>query len=172
MAHALRKAPVSAPPTPKAPPEQQLQKVAQQVVEEARMVLPGIQALFGFQLIAVFNARFTDLSQLDQRLHFVSMLLVALATALIMTPAAYHRQVEPGGASAFFVRLASALVTVAMAPLALGLALDVYILGQLIFASTPVAVAFAVALLLVFAGLWFLFPWLALRRGAPETGRG
>ena len=25
------------------------------LIEEARMVLPGIQALFGFQLIAVFN---------------------------------------------------------------------------------------------------------------------
>jgi hypothetical protein len=172
MAHALRRAPVSAPPPPKPPPEQQLQKVAQQVVEEARMVLPGIQALFGFQLIAAFNARFTDLSQLDQRLHFVSMLLVALAAALIMTPAAYHRQVEPGGASAFFVRLASTLVTVAMAPLALGLCLDVYIIGQLIFASTAVAVVFALALLLVFTALWFVFPWLALRLRSPETHHG
>ena len=27
----------------------------QQTLEEARMVLPGVQALFGFQLIAVFS---------------------------------------------------------------------------------------------------------------------
>jgi hypothetical protein len=31
------------------------------LIEEARMVLPGIQALFGFQLIAVFNDGFRDL---------------------------------------------------------------------------------------------------------------
>lgn len=32
-----------------------LSQAAQHLLEECRMVLPGIQALFGFQLIAVFN---------------------------------------------------------------------------------------------------------------------
>ena len=31
------------------------EKMAREAIEEARMVLPGIQALFGFQLIAVFS---------------------------------------------------------------------------------------------------------------------
>ncbi len=31
--------------------------------DEARMVLPGVQAILGFQLIAVFNQRFQDLSE-------------------------------------------------------------------------------------------------------------
>ena len=35
-----------------------LEKVVEHLEEEARMILPGIQALFGFQLIAVFNQRF------------------------------------------------------------------------------------------------------------------
>src|SRR4029077_15687373 len=35
-----------------------LETEVEQALEEARMVLPGIQALFGFQLIAVFNQRF------------------------------------------------------------------------------------------------------------------
>ena len=30
------------------------------ILEECRMVLPGIQALFGFQLIAVFNSTFAE----------------------------------------------------------------------------------------------------------------
>jgi len=64
-----------------------LQKQAQQTIEEARMVLPGIQALFGFQLIAIFNARFEELTLHEQYLHFSALLLVALAIALIMAPA-------------------------------------------------------------------------------------
>ena len=36
-------------------PDERVEKMAQEAIEEARMVLPGIQALFGFQLIAVFN---------------------------------------------------------------------------------------------------------------------
>jgi hypothetical protein len=57
------------------------------------MVLPGIQALFGFQLIAVFNERFKELTEDEQLIHF-SAVLVTIAIALIMTPAAYHRLAE------------------------------------------------------------------------------
>ena len=77
-------------------PDEQTEKMAQEAIEEARMVLPGIQALFGFQLIAVFNERFKQLPDDEQRLHFAAIILIAVAIAVIMTPAAYHRQVEPG----------------------------------------------------------------------------
>ena len=46
-----------------------LEEEARQVVEEARMVLPGIQALFGFQLVAVFNQRYTELPDSEQFVH-------------------------------------------------------------------------------------------------------
>ena len=38
--------------------EVRLDSAASHLLEECRMVLPGIQALFGFQLIAVFNDGF------------------------------------------------------------------------------------------------------------------
>ena len=38
--------------------DEQADKTGRQAIEEARMVVRGIQALFGFQLIAVFNERF------------------------------------------------------------------------------------------------------------------
>ena len=72
-------------------PVHQTENLAQEAIEEARMMLPGIQALFGFQLIAVFNERFHQLTEADQVLHYIALLLVALAIAIIMTPAAYHR---------------------------------------------------------------------------------
>lgn len=56
-----------------------LSQAATYLLEECRMVLPGIQAIFGFQLIAVFNSRFEDLSQAFQRAHFVSLTSVAVA---------------------------------------------------------------------------------------------
>src|ERR1700674_1041889 len=84
--------------------DEQTDKIGREAIEEARMVLPGIQALFGFQLIAVFNERFRQLPTPEQAMHFAAILLIALAIALIMTPAAYHRQVEPGSVSAFFVK--------------------------------------------------------------------
>ena len=38
-----------------------LKDVTRDPVEEARMVVPAIQALFGFQTMAVFNNRFAEL---------------------------------------------------------------------------------------------------------------
>ena len=64
------------------------------------MVLPGVQALFGFQLIAVFSDGFTArLTRSEQGLHLLALTLVAVAGALVMTPAAYHRQTGPREAS-------------------------------------------------------------------------
>ena len=40
------------------------------------MVLPGIQALFGFQLIAVFIERFKELTEDEQLIHFSATVLV------------------------------------------------------------------------------------------------
>ena len=97
-----------------------LEEEATHVTDEARMVLPGVQAVLGFQLIAVFNQRFQDLSAGEQLLHLAAFLLMALAMGMLMTPAAYHRQVERGCVSRRFVELSSTLLTVAMLPLIAG----------------------------------------------------
>ena len=127
------------------------------------MVVPGIQALFGFQLIAAFNERFHQLGATEQIIHFLALILVALSVAIIMTPAAYHRLVEQGSVSQFFVRLASCLIAIAMVPLMIALCLEVYVIGYLILASHGISIAVASALFIIFAGLWFVFPFAARR---------
>jgi hypothetical protein len=97
-----------------------LEEEIRTVIEEARMVLPGIQAFFGFQLIAVFNNRFQELTHTEQVLHLIALLLLAVSIALIMTPAAYHRIAERGMVSRRFVELASRFLECAMLPLMLG----------------------------------------------------
>jgi hypothetical protein len=87
--------------------DDQTDKSGREAIEEARIVLPGIQALFGFQLIAVFNQRFKELTEDERLIHFSATLLVTIAIALIMTPAAYHRLAEQSTISKFFVWLTS-----------------------------------------------------------------
>jgi hypothetical protein len=142
------------------------EKLARATIEEARMVLPGIQALFGFQLIAVFNERFKGLSEGEQLIHLAAAVLIAVAIALIMTPAAYHRQVERATVSSFFVAFASRLITTAMVPLMLGLCLEMYLLGRLIVGNVALSMVVAGGLLATFAGLWFVLPWFMARRRA------
>jgi hypothetical protein len=156
-----------------------LEQRAQSAHQEARMVLPGIQALFGFQLIAAFNTRFHDLDGADRVIHLSALVLVALAIALIMTPAAYHRICEPGRTSLFFVRLASALVAAAMVPLLLGISLDIYVVTRMALPEEDLrlGVTLAAAAFAMFVSLWMAFPYwrrrnLHLRADMRRLGRG
>src|SRR5512135_2940883 len=93
-------------------------KAALMLIEECRMILPGIQTLFGFQLIAVFNSTFSDkLSPLEQRLHLLSIALIGVAIVIIMTPAAYHRQTDPHAITQQFINLSTRLLLLSTAPL-------------------------------------------------------
>jgi hypothetical protein len=138
------------------------ERMAMAAIEEARMVLPGIQALFGFQLIAVFNEAFRQLEPGEQLLHFLSLVLVAVAIAIIMTPAAYNRLVERGSLSDFFVRLASCLIAIAMVPLMIAVCVEVYLLGRVILHGQWISAAVAAFLLIIFSGLWYAFPFAML----------
>lgn len=144
-----------------------LAQVVSQILEECRMVLPGIQALFGFQLIAVFNHRFTQIPFGHQVTHLCATGLVALAAALVMTPAAYHRTAEPHGVSDRFVRLSSRLLLLSMVLLAAGVSLDFFIISSMILDNPTLCTLLACGLFAALAGLWFVFPnW----RSAPPTG--
>ena len=91
-------------------------------------------------------------------------MLSTVAIALIMTPAAYHRQVHPGTVDSFFVNLASRFTTAAMVPLMVGLCLDVYLLARIVLDSPTLGGAIALVLLAMFAGLWFVFPYVMRQR--------
>ena len=118
-------------------------------------------------MIAVFNERFIELTEDEQFIHFSATVLVTIAIALIMTPAAYHRLAEQTTISKFFVWLASWLIAAAMVPLMLGLTLEVYLLGLLVIGDPKTSLAVSTALFGVFSLLWFVFP-LAMRLFHPQ----
>ena len=135
-----------------------LEEEATHVTDEARMVLPGVQAVLGFQLVAVFNQRFLEFSSAEQLVHLAAFLLVALAMGLMMTPAAYHRQVERGRVSRRFINLSSTLLTFAMLPLIVGICLDTYLIARLILGAPSMAMTVAGVVAAVLAGLWYGVP--------------
>jgi Na+/melibiose symporter-like transporter len=135
-----------------------LEQAATHLLEECRMVLPGVQALLGFQLVAVFSNGFPSLSAGEQLLHLIAILCVVLAVALVMAPAALHRRREPQTISSQFLQISSRLLMWSMAPLASGTTLDVYIVARVITRSTTEATAAALVALAIFAILWGIFP--------------
>jgi uncharacterized membrane protein len=138
-----------------------LSEAVTHLLEECRMVLPGVQALFGFQLIAVFNSTFREkLTSTEQIIHLVAIGLVTMAVALIMAPAAYHRQTNPEEATETFIRLATYLLLCAMFPLMVGITLDFYLIARLILENNTLSLLLSIALMIWFATLWFFLPRL------------
>jgi hypothetical protein len=142
-----------------------------QVLTEARVVLPGAQALLGFQFIAVLADGFEKLPETSRQLHLVSLVLLALSTVLLMTPAAYHRVVEQGQDTEHFHRFASRLVLMAMVPLGLAVATDAYIVVEKVTHSSSLALLTTLVLLGFFYGCWFGYTTYARKSRAPASPR-
>jgi hypothetical protein len=128
------------------------------VIEEARMVIPGVQALFGFQTMAVFNNRFTELPGSGVACYLAGLGLMALAIALLMAPAAYHRIAERGQVSRRMINLASRFISIGLVPLMLGLALDIYVVCLAALDDARIALGAGIAALAVFGFFWLVFP--------------
>jgi hypothetical protein len=141
-----------------------LDSAARHILEECRMVLPGIQALFGFQLIAVFNQGFAEkLSAPQQQLHMLSIVLTVFAVALVMTPAALHRQVDPMAVDRLFIKSSTLLLLLSMFPLSLSICVEIYLIAYVITQSFWLSLLISMGLLMHFFILWLLFPHLTKR---------
>ncbi|MGA9994302.1 MAG: DUF6328 family protein [Pyrinomonadaceae bacterium] len=127
----------------------------EQVLTEARMVLPGAQALLGFQFATMLVEGFEKLPVSSRYVHLISLFFIALSIIFLMTPAAYHRLVERGEATQHFHRFASRMLLAAMIPLALGIAGDLFVVMRKVTESMKLGVTGAVITLVIFYGFWF-----------------
>jgi uncharacterized protein DUF6328 len=147
------------PPGPGPKEREPLTESVTHTVEEARMLIPGVTAFLGFQLVAVFNNAFSQkLTHDEQMLHIGAMFVTLIALLLLLTPAAYHRQAESGWVSQGFVNLSSRLITGATPLFALGMTLDFYLLVRAVSESATLALVMALAIFMIAAVLWYGVP--------------
>jgi hypothetical protein len=141
-----------------------LSKQIDQMLTEARTILPGAQALLGFQLTVFLAESFARLPGALKSVHVVALLLVVLTVPLLMLPAAYHRIVYAGEDSKDVLRVGSRTITLATLPLSAALALDSYVVCAHALEQQDIALIVGAAVFCGLAGAWLLFPLLA--RGA------
>jgi hypothetical protein len=135
-----------------------------QMLTEARVILPGAQAVLGFQLAVILTDAFEKLEPMSKVAHTFALTFVALATILLMAPAAYHRIVYGGDASQTFLDLGGRFIMAATFALALGLATDMYVVIGKITHSGAIGLAAATLSLGVLSGLWHVSPFLMRQR--------
>lgn len=140
----------------------------EQMLTEARVIIPGGQALLGFQFVCTFTRSFKELPLSIQYLHAAALCAVALSVLLLMTPAALHRIAFHGEDDVSFFRIGSALVIAASIPLAIGIAADVAVVFFKVTDNMGSASVAGAVALSVLVAVWLGYPMLRRNSVAPR----
>jgi hypothetical protein len=137
-----------------------------QMLVEARLILPGAQAMLGFQFAVMLTKTFDRLPQDAKLVHVAALALVAAAVILLMTPAAIHRLTFRGQDDERFHRIGSRFLIAAAAPLGLGISLDMFVVLVRVTDSPGLGTAGACLTAVLFTVLWFVQPLMLRSRTA------
>ena len=135
-----------------------------ELLQELRISGLGVQVLFGFLLSLPFTVRFARLSHGQRDLYLASLVLSAVATALLLGPVAYHRLVFRRQQKEPLVRAASVMATFGLATVGLAISAAVLLASSTVATGLPAALI-TVFVVVLFGGLWFAFPFTRRHRG-------
>ena len=137
-------------------PRQRLARNYGEQLQEVRVAQTGVQFLLAFLLALAFTPRFAEITEFQQEVYVVALVLGASATALLIAPAAYHRLVFRRGLKDRLVR-ATALFTLS------GLTLLMLAIGASLLLVLDVVIGGSQARWLTAAVLgWFGLWWYAV----------
>ncbi len=139
-----------------------------ELLQEVRVVVPGVQVLFAFLLVVPFSARWGDVTDLQRDVYFTTLILTAVATALLMAPGAIHRVLFERGEKEFIVNAAQRALLAGLGALALAIALAVFLIADVLFDVTAAAIA-AGCVFGFTVGLWYVVPLLRRRTRRPSV---
>ena len=71
-----------------------------ELLNELRVVLPGVQVLFAFLLAVPFNQRFDHVTNFQRDVYLATLLCTAMATIMLIAPTALHRSSSARATSA------------------------------------------------------------------------
>jgi O-antigen/teichoic acid export membrane protein len=131
--------------------DEQLNRNLDQLLQELRVVLPGVQVLFAFLLVAPFSSRFGQVDDFERDVYFVALLLAAVAVALLMAPSIQHRILFRREQKLYLVNLGSAFT------IALAIVLSLVLVAHFLFGPGAAFAAGGLAFV-AFAVLWYALP--------------
>ena len=144
-----------------------LHEKTDQMLQQIRVVLPGTEALLGFQFVVFFNKHFNKLPAGIKYIHLANLLLIVTANILLISPVAFRQIKEAGRDTQSFLNFASKSVLGAMIFLLLGLSGDVYVAARLTVpedADSVAAITLGLGVLILGVIIWYFLPWWFRRK--------
>jgi len=144
-------------------PKERADRELIELLNELRVVLPGITVLLGFLLAVPFAKGWTRVTEFQRDVFVVAFLSTAVAIALLAAPSSYHRLRFRHGNKEHLVRIGNRLAIAGIAAAAVSL-LAVVVLVMDYVVSRGAAIAAAASLFAVVALLWYGLPLAAALR--------
>ena len=137
--------------------EERLDRELEELLQELRLALPGVQILFAFLLVVPFNNRFAEIDDLQRAVWFVALLLALGAVACFIAPTAYHRIRFRDYDKERLVLTATRLAVAGLIFLAAALSSSAFFVTGFVFDDRIAALVTALTVGTL-AGLWFGVP--------------
>jgi hypothetical protein len=137
--------------------DQRLNRNLDQLLQELRVALPGVQVLFAFLLAVPFSSRFSKVDDFERDVYFFALLLSAVAVALLMAPSMHHRILFRQEQKLFLVNVGSVMAIAGMTALALAIVLSLVLVAHFLFGSGA-AWAAGGLVVVAFGLLWYALP--------------
>jgi hypothetical protein len=143
--------------------KEQLNRKLIELLNELRIAIPGVQVLFAFLLILPFNSGFTETDDLGRAVYAGSLGCAAVASALLIGPAAYHRhrfrrlEEETASDKKEMIITQDHLAAGGIFFLALAMAGSVFMVFDVLF-GTFTATIVGGRLVLAYAWFWYALP--------------
>jgi len=141
-----------------------------ELLNELRVALPGVQVLFAFLLVVPFQQGFSQVTDVTRYVYFAGLVSSAVAIALLIAPATYHRvNLRRGVAEKEeMLLISSRLAVLGTAFLGLGIVCSLFMVADVLFGDV-VALGLAVVIAIVIAALWYGLPIWRRKPGGLET---
>jgi len=127
-----------------------------ELLNELRVILPGIQVLFAFLLVVPFSNGFADTTATQKKVYYASFIFTTIATAFLIAPTSYHRLRWRVRDKDHMLIVANRLAIVGTVFLALAMSCVVFFITDFLYSGITVLATSTAALL--FSWLWFGLP--------------
>jgi hypothetical protein len=139
------------------------------LLQELRVAQTGVQILFAFLLTLPFSSGFPKVSPFQKDTYVFALISAAFATAMIISPVAFHRALFRQGRKPELVRYAHRMATGGLAFMLISM------VGSVLLITDYLLDRWVSIVLTVITGAWFLTFWAVLpfaRREWGEDGDG
>jgi cytochrome bd-type quinol oxidase subunit 2 len=134
-----------------------------QLLQETRVVMPGVQFLFAFLLAVAFQQGFKDTTDFQRDVFLATIVCASFAAMCFIAPAAWHRLLFEQGAKKHIIKVANRFVVAGLLFLTPAMTLALVLVCDFVFSSTT-AIVVAAVVGLSFSWFWFVAPKLSQRK--------